>query len=135
MPNTMPLAVPMPVIEGLLLLQLPPATASVSTVVLPTHTEVTPVIADGLGFTVTVVVVSQPVGKVYVIVAVPGDLPVTNPVPEPIVATAVLLLAQVPPPASNKLVVWPTHTTGKPTIIEGNGLTVNVTVAAQPEIV
>jgi len=44
-------------------------------------------------------------------VTVPADTPVTTPLPEPIVATAVLLVLQVPPVvASLKVVVAPAQT-------------------------
>lgn len=50
----------------------------------------------GNGLIVTVVVAEMP-ETVYVITAVPAVRPVTTPVPEPTVATAVLLLLHVPP--------------------------------------
>jgi hypothetical protein len=49
---------------GLLLVHDPPGVALLSVVVAPAHTDATPVIANGKGLTVTVNVVSQPVGKV-----------------------------------------------------------------------
>src|SRR5215831_9087748 len=51
----------------------------VSCVVDPTHTFSVPVIV-GLGFTVTVAVMLQPLLFVYVITLVPPDTPVTSPV-------------------------------------------------------
>jgi hypothetical protein len=45
----------------MLLLQFPPGVTSVSVVVEPTHTEVVPVIATGVWFTVTTAVAIQPV--------------------------------------------------------------------------
>ncbi len=58
-------------------------------------------------------------------VAVPPVTPVTTPVPEPTVATAVPKVLQVPPVVVvvNE-VVAPTHTTVVPVIDTGNGLTV-----------
>ena len=65
--------------------------------------------------------------------AVPGVIPVTTPVPMPIVATAVLLLLQEPPERpSVKVVVAPMHIDVAPAIAEGRGLTVTMRVAAQP---
>ena len=63
---------------------------------------------------------------------VPADTPVTIPV-EPIVATAVLPLAQAPPvDASLNEVVAPWHTAAVPDIAAGNPLTVTIVVARQP---
>ena len=47
-----------------LLLQLPPAVASVNVVLRPEHTSRVPMIAAGNGFTVTTSVMIQPVGSV-----------------------------------------------------------------------
>ena len=64
---------------------------------------------------------------------VPAVTPVTIPVKTSTVATAVLLLLQVPGTvASLRLVVKPTQTAGFPSIAVGNGLTVTTTVARQP---
>ena len=58
--------------------------------------------------------------------------PVTMPVLEPTVATAVLLLVQVPPPVrSLKLVVDPEQTILVPDIATGKGSTVTMAFAAQ----
>ena len=55
-----------------------------------------PVIADGSGFTVTFLVIEQPLlAAVNFIVSMPGDTPVTIPEIDPTVAIAELLL-QVP---------------------------------------
>jgi len=58
--------------------------------------------------------------------------PVTMPVVEPIVAIVVLLLLQVPPPASLKVVVSPEHTFRVPRIAVGNGSTVTTAVMIHP---
>jgi hypothetical protein len=58
-PHTMPLAEPAVAIDGLLLLQFPPGTASVYVRQLPTHSEATPEIADGAGLTVIIFVAEQ----------------------------------------------------------------------------
>ena len=56
-------------------------------------------------------------------VRVPVAIPVTTPVVDPIVAREGLLDVHVPPPASNNVVVCPTHTVGEPEIKPGKGLT------------
>jgi hypothetical protein len=91
---------------------------------LPTQTPVGPVIAAGRGFTVIGVVVVQPVpGTVYVIVVVPATTPVNIPDDGPIVATAVALLVQVPPPVAslNVIVDPPSHAVDGPVIDGGTG--------------
>jgi hypothetical protein len=68
-----------------------------------------------------------------VISVVPGLTPVTNPVDEPMVATAVVPLIQVPPAdASVNVIVAPTHTVVGPPIAAGSGLTVIAFTAKQP---
>jgi hypothetical protein len=62
-PVIAPVVLPIGAIELLLLLQIP-VVASVSPIVDPTHTDVGPTIAAGTGFTVTTVVVKQPVPNV-----------------------------------------------------------------------
>ena len=52
--------------------------------------------AVGRVFTVMTFVTKHPVGRVYVIFAVPADAPVTMP-PVPMVATPLLLLLHDPP--------------------------------------
>jgi hypothetical protein len=60
-------------------------------------------------------------------VAVPPETPVTTPVPEPTVATAVAKVLHVPPVVVvlNE-VVAPTHTTVVPVMDAGNAFTVTV---------
>ena len=119
-----------------LLLQVPPAVASLSVIVEPTHTDPgVPMIAL-IGFTVTVVLLLQPVAVIiYDIVLVPAvDPPVTIP-DVPTVATPVLVLLQVPPPVpSARFVVAPWHTVAVP-VIAAIGLTVTTVFALQPEAV
>ena len=63
----------------------------------------------------------------------PADIPVTNPVVEPIVAIKGLLLLQVPVPvASVSVTVKPTQTALGPVITAGNGLMVIVLVPMHP---
>ena len=65
-------------------------------------------------------------------VDVPADTPITRPVDEPIVATGVMLLLQVPPVvASLSKVVAPTHTLAVPVIAGGPEVTVTVVVDIQ----
>ena len=69
----------------------------------------------------------------YEMVGVPAEIPVTKPVPVPIVAREVLLLLHVPPiVTSDKVVVEPTHTFIVPVIAAGTGLTVMIFVVIQP---
>jgi hypothetical protein len=81
----------------LLLVHVPPPVLLVKVVELPTHMLVEPAIAAGLAVTVTVAVTRQPEIE-YVIIEVPVATPQKLPVPA-IVATAGLLLDQVPPEA------------------------------------
>ena len=132
-PDTMPEVEPMVASAGVLLVQVPPAVASVKVVVAPTHKVVEPAIAAGSGLTVTGVVTKQPVGNVKVIVTVPADTPFTTPVEEPMVARAVLLLLHMlVPDASASVVVFPTQTLVVPVIAKGSGLTVTFTEVVQP---
>ena len=110
MPVTTPLADPTIAIDGSPLLQLPDGVGSLKVVVRPEQTSVMPVIADGNGFTVATVVMWQVEGKAYVIIAVPEETPTSMPLDDVTVATAVLPLVHVPPPASLTLVNAPTHT-------------------------
>ena len=65
-------------------------------------------------------------------VEVPAATPLTTPVPGTTVATVVILLLQVPPPASLNVVVEPAHTDAIPVIDEGKALTVTVVTAKHP---
>lgn len=57
---------------------------------------------------------------------------VSSPVAEPIPATAVLLLAHVPPPASVSVTGDPTQTFVGPEMDDGDEMTLSVVVATQP---
>jgi hypothetical protein len=122
---------------GKLLLHVPPVVALLSVVVSPSHTCSTPVVVAGSGFTVTVVVIRQPVGIVYVISAVPSDKPVTTPVAASTLTVASALLHVPPASASAIVVVEFTHTAIVPVIADGSGFTFTVTalVAWQPALV
>ena len=65
--------------------------------------------------------------------ATPADTPQTMPVVLPAVATAVLLLAHVPPVvALVRVTQLPTHIVNVPVMAAGMGLTVMVVVVKQP---
>ena len=124
MPVTIPVAEPTVATAGLLLLHVPPGVASVKANVEPMHTtqpDVGQEMGAGNGLTVIVVVTEQPEERVYVIVSIPGDIPITMPDAEPTVAIAGLLLLHVPPPGELlKVMVLPTHTEVGPVIAEGD---------------
>jgi hypothetical protein len=119
-PVTMP---PATVAEALLLLHVPPATASVRVIVEPMHTLEGPVILPAFdGLTVTVRVALQPPVNAYIIVDVPVATPETIPEPLPTVATDVLLLVQLPPAmASLNVIVDPAQTVAGPAVVMGAG--------------
>ena len=81
----------------------------------------------GFAFTVSIAVTEQVVESVYVMIEVPGEMPVAIPEEAPMVATAVLPLVHVPPEGVEfSVVVWPTQTVNGPVIAVGSGLTVIV---------
>jgi hypothetical protein len=132
-PVTIPVPDPTLAVAGSLLLHVPPLVKSASVTVLPTHSEVPPVIPAGAAFTVIALYIRQPVPSEYVIVTVPAAIPLTIPLSEPMVATAILLLLHAPPPTpSLSIVVPPTHTFDDPLIAGGAVLTFTVVVIAQP---
>jgi len=67
-----------------------------------------------------------------VIVAVPSPNPVTTPVLSPTLATEVLLLVHVPPPASVNVEVLPRQTEVLPVIAPGEDTIDTVAVAIHP---
>ena len=91
----------------LLLLHAPPASALASVVVVPGHALSVPVIAGGAELTVMVVAAEQPPADMKLTIEVPAVTPVTTPEAEPMVATAALLLVQVPPPPAVRVAVVP----------------------------
>ena len=119
--------------NGALLLHVPDGVASVKVVVKPAHTTSIPLIEPGNGFTVTTTAVKQPVGNLYVMIAVPEvPVPVTNPLVKPTPAVPDALLLQVPNGvASLNWVVSPEQTLSVPVIAAGNGLTVTTAVITQ----
>lgn len=100
---------------------------------LPAHNASAPVNPDGDAFTVIVRMLKHPVERVYVITAVPAEIPDTVPLEVPMVATAVLLLLQEPPGVpSERVVVTPTHSEPDPSIVPGTGFTVTVWFTKHP---
>ena len=133
MPVKTPVLKPMVATAVLLLLQVPPEAASESVAVEPIHATVLPDIGL-VGLTVTVAVAAQPDAFVKVIVAEPPEIPVTTPLPAPIVAIARLPLLQVPVTVvSLSVIVPPAHTGVLPVMAPGELLTVTTVVAIQPE--
>ena len=112
---------------ALLLFHVPPGTALLNIVVLPMHTDATPVIG-ATGLTVTVYVLPHP-DKESSITTIPGDIPVTMPVVAPIVAVATLVEDHaVPVKEEIKVIVLPSHTLSGPDIT-GRGC--NTTIAME----
>jgi hypothetical protein len=92
-----------------------------------------PVIAEGIGNIVTIVVATQPVDSIYVINAVPDAIPETTPLPVSTVATAMLLLVHIPDGVVLlSAVVCNSHTDVVPVIAAGEVFTVIGNVAIQP---
>jgi hypothetical protein len=103
---------------------VPPPVALVRVLVPPTQYCNTPEIVAGIAPTDTIVVRLHVVGNVYVISAVPVVMPVTTPLIEPTVATAVLPLAHVPPVVLDSVIEAPTQTGVLSDINDGSGFTV-----------
>lgn len=133
-PPTVPVAPPIVAVAGVLLSQVPTPDASVRLAVVPGHTDSTPPIAAGDGFTVSTFVVVQPVDvSVNVIVVVPATTPPIVPVAPPIVAVAGVLLTHVPAPdASVNVTDVPGHTASAPPMAAGKGFTVSIFVVVHP---
>lgn len=128
-PVTTPVVEPTVPIAVLLLLHVPPGNELDSVVVDPKHAINIPVIAPGVGVTVTIAKELQP-ATVYNIDAVPGVIPVTTPVVGVTVATPVARLLQVPPPLElANVVVYPAQTDMGPVMDATAGFTVIVLVA------
>lgn len=132
MPLTKPLELPIVATPVFVLVHTPPGTLLPNVDVRPIHTFRLPVIVPGLGLTVTTVVRLQPEGNEYVIIDVPAISPLTMPVVDPMVATAVLLLVHVPPDTVlPSVVVKPIHTLVAPVMVVGVGCTVTILVTKQ----
>ena len=124
-------------IAGPLLVQVPPAVASLRIVVAPTQMLDRPVILAGLVLTVTGDVVVHPASEVNVIVVVPVARPVKLPLTASMVPVTGTLLIQVPPPevASVRRMLDPWHTWLGPPMLAGNGLTETIREEEQPPTV
>ena len=132
-PVTAPLPDPTVAMATLLLVHEPPRVASVRLVVAPAQTVAAPEMAEGVGFTVMIVVVLQPVGNAYVITLVPGAIPVSTPVPDPITATVTSPLLHAPgTEGSVRVTDVPVQTVAGPFIARGSEFTVTVVVAKHP---
>lgn len=119
----------------LVLVHVPPEVASERLLVTPVHAARDPVIAAGKGLIVTIFVAKHPVLKVYEITLVPGDTPVTMPLPAPTVATELVPLVHVPlEDASESAIVDVTQVSVDPVIGDAIGNTVTVFTAIQPVI-
>jgi hypothetical protein len=126
----MPVAVPVePIVamEVLLLVHVPPPTTLLKLVVAPTHTVAVPVMVPAsapvvIVTTTEVVSLSHPLSAIYLIVAVPVEIPVT--IPPDTVAT--LGLAEFHPPSLIdvvlKVVVFPTHVVSVPEIVPASAV-------------
>ena len=113
-PVTIPEDEPIAATDALLVVHEPPETISLRLSVPPAATVAPPRIGPAAGLTVNVIVAIA-VPTMYVIVHVPAETPVTIPVEEPTVATAVLLLLQTPPAVESVSVrVPPTQALGVP---------------------
>jgi hypothetical protein len=90
--------------------QVPPAIGLVSVVVPPIQTVAGPEIGPAeSGFTVTVAEATQPKGRLYEMMAVPGLAPVTTPDEDTVAIKGAELLHVPPGVASARVVVAPTH--------------------------
>lgn len=131
-PVTIPEPVPTVAMVVFAVFHVPGDEASLRVMLDNGQTNDVPEMAGGNGFTVTMAIVVQPVPNVYVIFAVPAATPLARPVPGTIVATLVLPLVQVPPPASVSCVFDDTQRFNEPDIGLGNGLTVTGVLVVQP---
>ena len=112
------------------LLHVPPVTGLLNVVVAPMHRVVIPAMGARL-FTVSVVVLIQPEVFAKVISVVPVETLATMPELLPIVATAVLLLIQVPKGELLNVVDAPAQTEVRPTIAVGSAFTVAAMLVRQ----
>ena len=131
--ETRPESEPIVATPVLLLLQVPPAVASVSVVEKPIQPLVVPFIPPGTGFTVTLLVAVQlPMGSVYVIVAVPVAIPLASPVTGSMLAMPGALLLQAPPAVGSVIKLErPIQRLKLPMIATGDVFTVTITEEVQ----
>lgn len=132
-----PLVLPMLTSVGSELDHLPPGTVLCRSYCEPRHCFIVPVIGSGVWNTCTLVVTKQPVGIVYVMMAMPALSLVTSPVASTS-ATPGLLVLQVPPgiaslsndvDGDSKVAE---HNCVSPVIGSGTGFTVILLVTVQP---
>lgn len=96
------------------------------------HTLAVPVIDAGDAVTVSDRVTVHPPPSEYVIVTVPGDMPVTPPLSDPINAVAGWLLVHTPPlMLSVRVAAAPAQIDAGPDMADGPALTVTIAVDAQ----
>src|SRR5665213_1248629 len=117
-PVTIPVLLPTNATPALLLLHVPPATASPTVSVCPTQVTPEPVMAGVEDPTVIGAVEVHPVGPVKVTMVLPADNPVTTP-ELLIMATPVLGTDHVPPVIVSANVVVPPVQTAVPPLIPG----------------
>jgi len=101
-PAATPVIEPMEATDGLPLIHVPPDNELMNVVSDATHIAAGPVMVPAVAVVVIVIVlvanaIPQVLFTLYEMTDVPALTPVTIPVPEPIVATNLLLLVQVPP--------------------------------------
>ena len=131
-PVTIPVAGSIVATSGTLLDHVPPAVASVRSVVPVPQTNVEPDMEKGIGLTVTTALLRQPPDMEYVIAAVPGARPVARPAELPIAAIVGFPLVQLPPVvASASVVVYPWQKLSEPVIAATVEATVTIIVDEQ----
>lgn len=96
-PVTTPDVIPTTPMAVLALVHVPPVVVEASVVEAPTVVIGKPDMAAGKAFTVTVLMLRQPVPIEYVMFVTPADEPATTPVAGAMAATALLALFHVPP--------------------------------------
>jgi len=132
-PVTTPEDEPTVATAGVLLLHVPPGVVWLSADVMPGQSTVTPLIAPGVGLTVSTASRKHSAGGIlYVILVVPTEMPVKVP-GGAMVANPPGVIVHVPPAGEEEMVVvFPTHVTSSPVRGAGSGLIVMVLVIEQP---
>lgn len=119
---------------ALLLVHVPPEVVDDRVEVAPEQIDVLPDTVPGVGLTVSMAELMQPVEvSLKLITELPASSAVTAPEEEPMMATDPLLLVHVPvPDALVSVVVVPEQSVREPPIAAGSATTVTVRVATQP---
>jgi hypothetical protein len=99
-PTTIPVAAPTVAIPAFALLHTTPGVVLLNVVERPRQIAATPVFAAGNALTVRFVIVLHPVGNMYVMFTVPGEIPATSPVVRFTVASPIFPLSHEPPAIS-----------------------------------